>query len=238
MTTVRPTPAALRKALAAIASPRLVEKVAGYYRGATPGNRIMGVDIGKIFPVAKTFTAMSLEDVETVLEDAHYEVRMAGVAILDFKAQAKGISEAERKALFDLYIRRHDRIDTWDLVDRAAPRVVGGWLVGRSKAPLTKLAKSRNPWERRTAIVATYAFIREGEIAETFRIGDLLAGDAHAYVQMAVASWVREAGKRDQPMLVDFLMRNGKKLNSKSLRDASKLLPAKVRAGVMAAAKV
>lgn len=237
MATVRPTAAALRKALASVADAKVAVKVAGFYKGETPGNRVMGVDFGKNFAIAKTFVAMPLEDVETLLEDAHYEVRMAAMAILDFKAQAKGISDAERKALFDLYLRRHDRIDNWDLVDRAAPRVVGGWLVGRSKAPLTKLAKSRDPWERRTAIVATYAFIREGEIEETFRIGELLAGDAHPYVQMAVASWVREAGKRDQPRLVGFLTRNAKRLNAKSMRDASKLLPAKVRAGVMAAAK-
>jgi len=237
MATVRPTAAALRKALAAVADPKVAAKVAGFYKGETLGNRVMGVDFGKNFATAKTFVAMPLEDVETLLEDAHYEVRMAAMAILDFKAQTKGVSDAERKALFDLYLRRHDRIDNWDLVDRAAPRVVGGWLAGRSKAPLTKLAKSRDPWERRTAIVATYAFIREGEIEETFRIGELLAGDAHPYVQMAVASWVREAGKRDQPRLVEFLTRNAKRLKAKSMRDASKLLPANVRAGVMAAAK-
>ena len=233
MAEVRPTAAALRKALAGIADRKIVAKVASFYKGETPGNRVMGVDFGKNFAVAKTFVAMSLEDVERLLGDAHYEVRMAAMAILDFKAQARGVTESERKALFDLYIRRHDRIDNWDLVDRAAPRVVGGWLIGRSKVVLTRLAKSRNPWERRTAIVATYAFIREGEIDETFRIGELLAGDAHPYVQMAVASWVREAGKRDQPVLVAFLTRNAKRLNAKSMRDASKLLPATVRAGLM-----
>ena len=230
MAEARPTAAALRKALAAIADPKLIAKVASFYKGETPGNRVMGVDFGKNFAVAKTFVAMPLEDVERLLDDVHYEVRMAAMAILDFKAQARGVTDAERKALFDLYVRRHDRIDNWDLVDRAAPRVVGGWLVGGSKAPLTKLAKSRNPWERRTAIVATHAFIRQGEVDETFRIAELLAGDAHPYVQMAVASWVREAGKRDQPKLVDFLTRNAKRLSSKSMRDASKLLPAKVRA--------
>lgn len=226
----RPTAAALRKALAAIADAKAVAKVAGFYKGEAPGNRVMGVDFGKTFAVAKTFVAMPLAEVEKLLDDAHYEVRMAAMAILDFKAQARGITDAERKALFDLYIGRHDRVDNWDLVDRAAPRVVGGWLIGRSKAALTKLAKSPNPWERRAAIVATYAFIREGEIDETFRIAELLAGDAHPYVQMAVASWVREAGKRDQPKLVAFLTRHRERLPAKTMRDASKLLPVKVRA--------
>lgn len=228
----RSTAAVLRKALTAIADPKVIAKVASFYKGETPGNRVMGVDFGKNFAVAKTFVAMPLEDVEKLMDDAHYEVRLAAMAILDFKAQARGVMEAERKALFDLYIHRHDRIDNWDLVDRAAPRVVGGWLIGRSRAPLTKLAKSNNPWERRTAIVASCVFIRAGEIDETFRIAELLAGDKHPYVQMAVASWVREAGKRDQAKLVDFLTRNAKRLSSKSMRDASKFLSAKVRASL------
>lgn len=228
----RPTAAALRKALSAIADPKAVAKVASFYKGDTSGNRVMGVDFGKNFAVAKTFVAMPLADVEMLLDDKHYEVRMAAMAILDFKAQARGVTEAERKALFDLYIGRHDRVDNWDLVDRAAPRVVGGWLIGRSKAPLTKLAKSRNPWERRTAIVATHAFIRVGEVDETFRIAELLACDAHPYVQMAVASWVREGGKRDQPKLVDFLTRHGDALPAKTMRDAAKFLPGKMRTGL------
>ena len=229
----RPTAAALRKAINAIADPHSIANVANFYKGETPGNRVMGVAPGKVFPIAKTFAGMRLDDVEALLDAAHYEVRLAAVAIMDFKVRAKSISEADRKALYELYLRRHDRIDTWDLVDRAAPHVVGGWLIGRSKAPLTKLAKSRNPWERRTAIVATYAFIRVGEIDETFRIAELLAGDPHPYVQMAMASWVREAGKRDQPKLVDFLKRHAKHLSSKSMRDAAKFLPAKVRADLV-----
>ncbi len=133
MAEARPTAAALRKALAAIADPKVIAKVASYYQGGTVGSRVMGVDFGKNFAVAKTFVAMPLEDVERLLDDVHYEVRMAAMAILDFKAQARGVTDAERKALFDLYVRRHDRIDNWDLVDRAAPRVVGGWLVGRQQ---------------------------------------------------------------------------------------------------------
>ena len=105
MATVRPTPTALRKALQAIADPKVAANVAGFYKGETPGNHVMGVEFGKNFAIAKAFVAMSLEDVEALLEDVHYEVRMAAMAILDFKAQAKGIGEAERKALAEQAVR-------------------------------------------------------------------------------------------------------------------------------------
>ena len=101
---------------------------------------------------------MPLDDVEKLLDNPFYEVRMGAVSIMDFQARQKRISDEHRKALFDFYIRRHDRINNWDLVDRAAPHVVGGCLADKPRDVLHQLAKSSNPWERRTAIVSTYFF--------------------------------------------------------------------------------
>jgi 3-methyladenine DNA glycosylase AlkD len=83
--------------------------------------------------------------------------------------------------------------------------VVGGYLFDKSRVPLYKLARSSSPWERRTAITATYYFIRKGDVDDTFKIADILADDPHDLVQKAVGGWVREAGKRDRPRLLDFL---------------------------------
>jgi len=216
------TQADLRKALKAIARDDEKANVARFYKGTTPGSKVLGVSIGKVFPIAKAFTDLPLEEVEALLEDDHYEIRMAAVAILDFKARARKITPAGRKALYDLYLRRHDRIDTWDLVDRAAPHVIGEYLKDKNRKPLHKLAASPDPWRRRTAIVSTWAFIRTGETKDTFEIAGLLAGDAHPYVQLAIASWAREAGKRDPEGLAAFLAAHKGRLPKKTLRDASK----------------
>ena len=104
----------------------------------------------------------------------------------------KRLAEADRRALYELYLRRHDRINNWDLVDRAAPHVVGEFLVDGDRAVLDRLARSKDPHERRTALVSTYAFIKRGEVADTFRIAETLADDADVYVQKAIASWTRE----------------------------------------------
>lgn len=95
---------------------------------------------------------------------------MAAVFVMDFKARQKSLSDAERAALFALYLRRHDRIN--NCVDRAAPYVVGEYLRNKDRSILDQLARSNNPDERRTAIVSTYAFIRHGEVADTFRIAE------------------------------------------------------------------
>jgi 3-methyladenine DNA glycosylase AlkD len=163
------------------------------------------VPMGKIFALAKEFTGMPPAEIEKLLELPRHEMRVGAVSIMDWKARAKSTTEAERKALFDLYIKRHDRIDTWDLVDRSAPYVVGGYLADKPRKILYKLARSANPHERRTAIVSTYFFIRQNDLDDTFAIAEILVNDTEEVVQKAVGSWLREAGKRDPQRLLKFL---------------------------------
>src|ERR1700752_698220 len=131
-------------ALKEIADPANVAGVARYFsadpNGHSSDNKVMGVSQGKIFAMAKKFTDMPLADVEKLLDNRFYEVRMGAVSIMDFQARAKRITPEQRQALFDLYIRRHDRINNWDLVDRAAPYVVGGYLADKPREILYQLA--------------------------------------------------------------------------------------------------
>ncbi len=163
------------------------------------------IPIGKIFALAKEFIDMPPAEIEKLLDSPLHQMRVGAVSIMDWKARARATSDASRKELFDLYIRRHDRIDTWDLVDRSAPYVVGGYLAGKPRKILYKLARSANPCERRTAIVSTYFFIRQNDLDDTFGIAEILVGDGDVLVQKAVGSWVREAGKRDPRRLLHFL---------------------------------
>jgi 3-methyladenine DNA glycosylase AlkD len=232
-----PTARGFIAALEQLADARNIPEVRRYFHpdanARSAGNKILGVTFGKIFAVAKQFADMPLAEVEKLLESPYYEVRMGAVSVMDFQARAKRTTPAQRKALFDLYIRRHDRINNWDLVDRASPHVVGGYLADKPRAVLNRLARSRNPWERRTAIVSTWYFIRAGELDDTFRIASVLARDEHELVQKAVGSWLREAGKRDQARLVQFLDTHAAKMPRTMLRYAVEKLPAPVRAKML-----
>ena len=213
--------------LKALSSRDQVDKVARFFRGdegRADDNKIMGVSPGKVFPVAKTFTNLPLTDVDKLLDNQFYEVRLGAVSIMDFQARAKSSDASHRKALFDLYMKRHDRINTWDLVDRAAPHVVGGYLADKPRDVLYRLAKSKHPSERRTAIVSTYYFIRTGDVADTFRISELLAEDGHDLVQKATGSWLREAGKKDRHKLLAFLERHAGRMPRTMLRYATEKL--------------
>lgn len=217
-----------------LADPAAVSTASRFFRddpnAHSSDNKMLGVRHGDVFKVAKQFIDMPLTDIEKLLDSRYYEVRLGAVSIMDFQARAKRITVEQRKALFDLYIRRHDRINNWDLVDRAAPFVVGGYLVDRPRGILFELARSRNPWERRTAIVSTYYFIRAGDVEDTFRIAELLVQDEHDLIQKAVGSWIREAGKKDQKRLVKFLESHADSMPRTMLRYAVEKLPPRLRA--------
>jgi len=173
---------------------------------ASPGNdRPVTLRMGDVFALAKRFIDLEPDQIEELLESSVHEVRVGAVSIMDFQARRRGTPTRRREALYQLYLRRHDRIDDWDLVDRAAPSVVGQYLDDKPRDPLYRLARSENVWERRTAIVATWHFIRHGQLDDTFAIAELLIDDREHVIQTAVGGWVREAGKRDATRLRAFL---------------------------------
>ena len=164
-----------------------------------------GIGMGQVFKLAKEFQAMAPAEIEQLLESDDHLVRVGAVSIMDWQARDRKTPVERRGELFDLYFRRHDRIDTWDLVDRSAIHVVGEYLVDKPRDILRELARSERPMERRTAILSTYAFIRRDELDDTYRIAETLANDPDDLVAKAVGWMLREAGKRDQPRLASFL---------------------------------
>jgi 3-methyladenine DNA glycosylase AlkD len=174
----------------------------------------------QIFALAKEYMKMPVEEVIKLLKNNDYNLRVGAVAILDWKARDKKITEHEKSEIYNAYIQNHIWIDDWGLVDRAAPYVIGGFLFDKDREPLYKLAKSRLPMERRTAIVSTYYFIRQNDVDETFKIAQVLVDDKDEYVQMAVGSWIREAGKKDLKQLIKFLDQYAPTMNRKCLRYA------------------
>jgi len=196
-----------------------IEKMKRFFKGSDPDTVCWGLDMKTVFQKAKQFDRMPLNEIETLLNSPCYEVRIGAVSIMDYQARKK-ITEEERKALFDLYMNKHDKINNWDFVDRAAPSVVGTYLLDKPRDILYDMARSGNMWERRTSIVSTYAFIKKGEIDDTFRIAEILVNDEEELVQKAVGSWIREAGKKDEARLKDFLNRHASAMPRVTLRYA------------------
>ena len=210
--------------LKAHCSPDEMKKLQRYFKSGAgdygAGDEFIGVRMGQVFALAKEFIEMPLPEIEQLLESPIHEARAGAVSIMDWQARSKKTSKDRRKELFELYLRRHDRINNWDLVDRSAPYVVGGYLFDQPREVLYELARSQNIWERRTAIVSTYYFIRQGEVADTFKIAEMLRHDAQDLIHKAAGGWVREAGKKDPQQLLDFLDKHAATLPRTMLRYA------------------
>ncbi|HMB91612.1 MAG TPA: DNA alkylation repair protein [Rhodothermales bacterium] len=202
------------------------QKIQRYLKTDASDHQVLGVRMKQVFDLAKEHTDMSLEEIEALLESLYYEARMGAMSIMDFQAQYKKTTEAQRKNLFDLYIDRHDRINNWDLVDRAAKRVIGGYLYDFKKPRdiLYKLARSENIWERRTAMASTSYFIRKGDLDDTYNIAEILLQDEHDLIHKAVGGWLREAGKQDLQRLLRFLDQHAATMPRTMLRYATEKL--------------
>ena len=223
-------------------SPDELKKIQRYFKSGEgeygEGDEFIGVRMGQVFALAKEFIDMSPEQIERLLESPIHEVRAGAVSIMDWQARNKKTPEARRKELFDLYMRRHDRINNWDLVDRSAPYVVGGYLFDKPRDILYKLARSKNIWERRTAIVSTYYFVRKGEVADTFKIAEMLLNDDQDLIHKATGGWLREAGKKDRQRLLSFLDKHAATMPRTALRYAIERLDKRQRDHYLSLKKV
>jgi hypothetical protein len=161
---------------------------------------VIGMRMRVLFDLAKKGTDLPLPEVHTLLDQPAYEPRMAAFCILDFKARRR-LEVAERAALAEVYLARHDRITTWDMVDRSAPRVLGlAHVVGAVGAGvLEELAASAEPLRQRSAIYACLSLLHDGDATDrrlADRIVTSLAEESHPYVKKAVATFTRYAEGR------------------------------------------
>jgi len=211
---------AVREALAAAASE--LERTKTRKRMTDTTTEVIGVRMGIVFDIARRNARMPLAEVERLLASPAYEERMVAVSVLDLQARVKGV---DRQALYDLWMRNLDRIDTWDYIDRAAPRVLGWFLLGRPRDVLFELARSEDRWRRRTAITAAFWIIRSGDLDDPLALCELLADDPEHFVQTSVGVALREIGRVDRGRLEDFLTRRGSELSAQARRTARSALP-------------
>jgi 3-methyladenine DNA glycosylase AlkD len=210
-----------------------LKKIQRYFKSGEgqygEGDEFIGVRMGQVFALAKEFIEMPPKEIEKLLKSPIHEVRAGALSIMDKQARSKKTSETRRKELYDLYMKRHDCINNWDLVDVSCIYVVGGYLFDKSRDSLYKLARSKNIWERRTAVVSTAYFIRQGELDDTFKIAEILLNDNQDLIHKATGGWIREAGKKDRTRLLRFLDKYASTMPRTTLRYAIEHLDKKQR---------
>ena len=193
-------------------SDKELEKIQRYFKADKGqygyGDKFIGVKMGQVFALAKQFEGMPIAEIEKLLESPVHEVRAGAVSIMDKESRNKKIAEGRRKEFYDLYMNRHDRINNWDLVDLGCLHMTGSYLYDKPHTILYKLAKSKNIWERRTAILSTCYFIRQGDVTDTFKIAGILVNDKEDLIHKATGWMLRFAGAKEPKRLMAFLDRH------------------------------
>ena len=183
--------------LEARSSPVERDKLQRYFQAGHGADRtadvVLGVRMGDVVALAKEFIDLPPDQIDQLLASPIHEARAGGLRIMGNQATRKQTSERRRKELYELYLRRSDRINDWDLVDISAHQVVGGYLLDKPRDVLYQLARSPRWWERRIAMYATLAFVRTGDLDDTFALAGILVHDEHDLVHKVVGGMLREA---------------------------------------------
>ncbi|MEO8465540.1 MAG: DNA alkylation repair protein [Gammaproteobacteria bacterium] len=224
--------AAIRTQLRALANLAISMHATRFFKSGVgeygEGDQFLGIRVPVLRRVAREHRAVSIPVMFGLLRSPLHEERL--LALLLLVAAFKRSDESGRKRIYGGYLRAIRRyVNNWDLVDTSAPDIAGQFLEHRARAPLYELARSRNLWERRVAILATFWFIRRNDFADTLRIAELLLLDEHDLIHKAVGWMLREVGNRDAAAAARFLNRHHRQMPRTMLRYAIEKLSATQR---------
>ncbi len=191
------------------------------------GDEFLGIRVPEQRKIAKRYKALPLEEIQELLRSDYHEERLTALFVLELRF-AKA-SDSDRKAIYEFYMKNLSHINNWDLIDSSAPKIPGAYLFDKSREVLHTLAGSESLWERRIAIMATFYFIKQGDLEDTFRIADRLLKDEHDLIHKAVGWMLREAGKKDQSRLEAFLKDRYQQMPRTMLRYAIEKFPQELR---------
>ncbi len=180
------------------------------------GDRFLGVVVPNTRLVARKHREVPFEVVAELLRSEWHECRLCALLIL--VERFKKSDEPMRKELYEFYLSQTVRVNNWDLVDLSAPAIVGGYLLDKPREELYQLAASPLLWEQRIAVVSTITLIRNRDFIDILRLSELLLHHPHDLMQKAIGWMLREMGKRDLDLLVQFLEKWSKQMPRTMLR--------------------
>ena len=196
------------------------------------GDKFLGIKVPITRDVVKEcWREVSFDNLEECVLSDYHEVRLASLlCLVEIFSHSKKGGDALRKRCVEFYLAHTDRINNWDLVDLSCYNLLGAWLLDKDRTLLYDLAKDgNNIWEQRIGIVSTMAFIRKGQLDDTFAIADILLNHPHDLIQKAVGWLLREAGKRDEKRLRSFLDTRCRTMPRTMLRYAIEKFPEPLR---------
>ena len=210
-------------------NPSLVPGLSRFFKtgkgGYGEGDKFLGIKVPTIREVVKEcWSETSFDDLQECVSSEYHEMRMAGLlALVQVFKHAKKDVKLQQQCI-DFYLANTQYINNWDLVDLSCYELIGNWLLDKDRKLLYDLARDgKTIWEQRIGMVSTMQFVRHNQLDDTFNIAELFLEKPlplHDLLQKAVGWLLREAGKRDEKRLKDWLSTRYKSLPRTMLRYA------------------
>ncbi len=194
------------------------------------GDRFIGVVVPDQRKVARQFRDLPLPQVARLFASPYHEHRNTALFILALR-YSRAKTEVERVEIYGFTLRHIERINNWDLVDCAGPKIIGVHMLSHSAETkrLYAWAGDKNLWKRRMSIIATFPFIREGKFDHTLEIAERLVADEYDLIHKAVGWMLREVGNRDPAVERGFLDAHVARMPRTMLRYAIEKFPKRLR---------
>ncbi|MGZ3794231.1 MAG: DNA alkylation repair protein [Bdellovibrio sp.] len=206
--------------LHSLANPKDAELLQRYFKTGpgqyAEGDKFLGIKVPKLRQLANKCHDISLASTERLLHSPYNEARLLALFVMIHKYN-KG-DKKDQSFIYHLYLKNLKNINNWNLIDLSAPRIVGVHLINRSRKPLFALAKSKNLWRKRIAILSTFYFISNRDFDDALKITEMLLQDKHDLIHKACGWALREIGKRDVKVLEKFIQNHYKEMPRTTLR--------------------
>ncbi|MEK7467073.1 MAG: DNA alkylation repair protein [Planctomycetota bacterium] len=187
------------------------------------GDKFMGLSVPQVREMLKRFRDLPNHGVGMLVESRFHEERLLGLMFIVDRYR-RG-DDAGKERWYRQYLASFPHINNWDLVDGTAEHVVGPYLETRDKAPLWMWARSRRLWDRRIAMLATFAYIKKSRFTEALRLVRMFLRDPEDLMHKACGWMLREIGKRDGAVLRRFLEAHVRRMPRTMLRYAIERFP-------------
>jgi 3-methyladenine DNA glycosylase AlkD len=188
------------------------------------GDKFIGVRVPDIRAVARKFLDIDFTEITELIKSPIHEIRLAAILILverNKQSRKNGDIKTQKKILA-FYLKNRAGVNNWDLVDLSVHYILGQAILDslQLKQILYKYAKSDKLWERRMSIIATWIFIRGGDLDDCLKLSKILLKDKEDLMHKAVGWMLREAWKKDSSRVEEFLEKNYSTIPRTTLRYA------------------
>lgn len=190
------------------------------------GDVFLGLGLPQTRALVKTYWRLTeFEDLQKLFASAWHEARAVAALILVERFE-KTKDAAARKEIFDFYVAHLPRCNNWDLIDISAYKIIGAYLYDKKDRSLFyRLARSKNLWEQRAAMVGTMYLVKRGDLRVTFDLAARFCAHPHDLMHKAAGWLLREAGKKDEAALCAFLDEHRQTMPRTMLRYALEKMP-------------